>query len=115
VKKRRAPFSAWGWAGVVLLIIGIILLIVGFLSENPEGIELIGSICSIVALIWVFADNRINGMREEMGGMREEMGGMREEMRGMRQETREMRQEMAENFDKLPRRIAEELRELLKS
>jgi len=104
MKKFKSPFSAWGWAGIVLLIIGIILLVIAFTSEK-EGcgeIEALGSICSIVAFIWVFTDSRVNRVRDEVRELRQEMRGMREEMRGMR-----------EDFEKLPRRIAEELRNVL--
>ena len=122
MKKFKSPFSAWGWAGIVLLIIGIILLVIAFTSEKKGcgEIEALGSICSIVAFIWVFTDSRVNRvrdevreLRQEMRGMRQEMRGMREEIRGMREEIREEMRGMREDFEKLPRRIAEELRNVL--
>ncbi|MDI6884974.1 MAG: hypothetical protein QMD22_01215 [archaeon] len=115
----RSPFSTWGWAGVALLILGITLLIIGYFQEkascsSPSFIELIGSIASITALIWIAMDNRLGMLEGEMRGMSGETKGMKDEMRGLREETRGLREEMREGFEKLPKRIAEELRELLK-
>lgn len=120
--RRSSPFTPWGWAGIVLLIVGVVLLTLAFTSEREchGELEAFGSICSIVALIWIFADDRINGMRKEVRGMHEEMRdmgeemrGMHEEMRGMHEEMRGMREEMRENFERLPRKIAEELKNLM--
>ena len=109
MKKFKSPFSAWGWAGIVLLIIGIILLVIAFTSEK-EGcgeIEALGSIFSIVAFIWVFTDSRVNRVRDEVRELRQEIRELRGEiiegMRGMREETRGMREEIREDFEKLPR------------
>ena len=64
----RSPLSAWGWAGVVLLIFGITLLVISYFQEkssSPPFMELIGSIASITALIWIAMDNRL-GIAEEL-------------------------------------------------
>ena len=84
----KSPFSPWGWAGLALFILGIVLIIIG----SPAKVELIGSLCSIGGLIWVVVERGFTNIRREM---------------------RDMRQEMREGFEGLPKRIAEELRELL--
>ncbi|MDI6903632.1 MAG: hypothetical protein QMC77_07855 [Methanocellales archaeon] len=55
IGRMQSPFSIMGWIGLALFVVGLVLLIFG----SPTKVELIGSICSIVGLIWVAMDNRL--------------------------------------------------------
>ena len=114
----------WGWAKILLLVIGITLMVIGSLRDsNPANIEFLGSLCSILALLWVIMDNRLNRLRQETRGMREEITEVREGIEEVRKGIEEMRkgieeirkgiEETREDLERLPRRIAEELKGLL--
>jgi len=56
----------------------------------------------------------IEGMSTRIDGMDENIKGMSTRIEGMDENIRGMREEMREGFDKLPERIAEELKKVLK-
>ena len=57
---------------------------------------------------------RIEGMNENIKGMSTRIEGMSTRIEGMDENIKGMREEMREGFDKLPERIAEELKKVLK-